>query len=155
MGQHDEDPHAVPQLLDDDEIGLIDESLRLLGDQVDRVVGYFYAAMFVEAPQLRSLFPAAMDTQRDRLFRALTGAVGNLAAPERLTEQLTALGRDHRKYGVRAEHYDVVGRALVTALRHHHENVLYSRQVLLSTTSACRSPSAAAPPSIRVSEPSG
>ena len=82
MGQHDEDPHAVPQLLDADEIGLIDESLRLLGDQVDRVIGYFYAAMFVEAPHLRSLFPAAMDTQRDRLFRALTGAVGNMAAPE-------------------------------------------------------------------------
>ena len=65
----------MPQFLDDDEIGLIDESLRLLGDRSDRVVGYFYAAMFVEAPQLRSLFPAAMDTQRDRLFRALTGAV--------------------------------------------------------------------------------
>ena len=123
MEQHDEDPHAVPQLLDADEIGLIDESLRLLGDQVDRVVGYFYAAMFVEAPHLRSLFPAAMDTQRDRLFRALTGAVGNMAAPERLTEQLTALGRDHRKYGVRPEHYDVLGRALITALQHHHQNV--------------------------------
>jgi NAD(P)H-flavin reductase/hemoglobin-like flavoprotein len=123
MGQHDEDPHAVPQFLDDDEIGLIDESLRLLGDQVDRVVGYFYAAMFVEAPHLRALFPAAMDTQRDRLFRALTGAVSNMAAPEKLTQQLTALGRDHRKYGVRAEHYDVVGRALITALRHHHEDV--------------------------------
>jgi NAD(P)H-flavin reductase/hemoglobin-like flavoprotein len=121
--QHDEDPHAVPQLLDDDEIGLIDESLRLLGDQSDRVVGYFYAAMFVEAPQLRSLFPAAMDTQRDRLFRALTGAVRNMAAPERLAEQLTALGRDHRKYGVRTEHYDVLGRALITALKHHQPDI--------------------------------
>ncbi len=123
MGQRDEDRDAVPQYLDADEIGLIDESLRLLGDQADRVVGYFYAAMFVEAPHLRSLFPAAMDTQRDRLFRALTGAVGNMAAPARLTEQLTALGRDHRKYGVRAEHYDVLGRALFTALRHHHQDV--------------------------------
>jgi len=123
MGQHDEDRDAVPQILDADEIGLIDESLRLLGDRADRVVGYFYAAMFVEAPQLRSLFPAAMDTQRDRLFRALTGAVSNMAAPERLTEQLTALGRDHRKYGVRAEHYDVVGQALITSLKHHQPDI--------------------------------
>ena len=123
MRQHDEDPDAVPQFLDDDEIGLIDESLRLLGDQSDRVVGYFYAAMFVEAPQLRSLFPAAMDTQRDRLFRALTGAVRNMAAPDRLAEQLTALGRDHRKYGVRAEHYDVLGRALISALKHHQPDI--------------------------------
>lgn len=123
MAQRDEDPHAVPQYLDDDEIGLIDESLRLLRDQADRVIGYFYAAMFVEAPQLRSLFPAAMDAQRDRFFRALTDAVSNLAAPDRLTEMLEGLGRDHRKYGVRAEHYDVVGRALISALRHHHEQI--------------------------------
>jgi NAD(P)H-flavin reductase len=123
MGQHDGDPHAVPQYLDDDEIGLIDESLRMLSDQADRVVGYFYAALFVEAPQLRALFPAAMDTQRDRLFRALTVAVRNMAAPDRLVEQLGQLGRDHRKHGVRAEHYDDVGTALITALRHHHEDV--------------------------------
>ena len=41
-------------------------------------------------PQLRALFPAAMDTQRDRLFRALTGAVRNLGRPERLVPMLAA-----------------------------------------------------------------
>src|SRR6188472_2495946 len=103
MGPHHDDTGSVArapqqrtpeQMLSDDEIGLLDESLRLIGDRSDRVIAYFYAALFVEAPQLRALFPAAMDTQRDRLFRALTGAVRGLAAPERLTEQLTALGRD-------------------------------------------------------------
>lgn len=110
-------------MLSDDEIGLLDESLRLLSDRADRVVGYFYAAMFVEAPQLRALFPPAMDTQRDRLFRALTGAVRNLADPDRLVPMLEQLGRDHRKYGVHPEHYDVVGRALVTSLKKHSEDV--------------------------------
>ena len=125
MGQfHDDTAHApgggfTTPVMTDDEIGLLDESLRLLGDTADRVVGYFYAALFVEAPHLRSLFPAAMDTQRDRLFRALTGAVRNLAHPEQFEPMLEQLGRDHRKYGVKAEHYDVLGRALVTALRHY------------------------------------
>jgi NAD(P)H-flavin reductase/hemoglobin-like flavoprotein len=123
MGQfYDDTENQSPtQLMTDDEIGLLDESLRLLGDTPDRVVGYFYAAMFVEAPQLRALFPAAMDMQRDRLFRALVGAVRNLAYPEQFGPMLEQLGRDHRKYGVKAEHYDVVGRALLTALRKYSD----------------------------------
>jgi NAD(P)H-flavin reductase len=106
-------------MLTDDEIGLLDESLRLVEERSDRVISYFYAAMFVEAPHLRALFPAAMDTQRDRLFAALTSAVRNLGDPDRFLPMLEQLGRDHRKYGVRAEHYDVLGRALVLALRQH------------------------------------
>ena len=36
---------------------------------------------------------------------------------------LAQLGRDHRRFGVRAEHYDVFGRALVAALRYHAKDV--------------------------------
>ena len=109
--------HDRPRVLSDDEAGLVDESLRLVADRSDAVVSYFYAAMFVEAPHLRAMFPAAMDTQRDRLFRALTGAVRQLADPDRFETMMAQLGRDHRKYGVRAEHYDVLGRALLIALK--------------------------------------
>ena len=132
MGPHHSDtggPAREPlhrtteQMLSDDEIGLLDESLQLVSDRYDRVVGYFYAAMFVEAPQLRALFPAAMDIQRDRLFRALTDSVRGLADPDRLVPMLEQLGRDHRKYGVRPEHYDVLGRALIASLRKHAEDV--------------------------------
>jgi NAD(P)H-flavin reductase/hemoglobin-like flavoprotein len=133
MPPHD-DPHAAPlpsgaphvdprTALHADEIAMLEESLRLLEDRADRLVGYFYAAIFLEAPQLRSLFPAAMDTQRDRLFRALTGAVGHFSEPDRLVPMLQQLGRDHRKFGVRSEDYDVVGRALITALRQFGEGI--------------------------------
>ncbi|MGH8938520.1 MAG: globin domain-containing protein, partial [Actinomycetes bacterium] len=109
--------------LDLDEIGLVEESLRLLEESSDRVVGYFYASLFLEAPQLRALFPAAMDTQRDRLFRALTGAVRNMHDPDRLVPMLHQLGQNHRKYGVKPEHYDIVGRALRVALARHLEDL--------------------------------
>ena len=125
MPPHD-DPHAAPLLhaaLHGDEIAMLDEILRILGDRSDRVVGYFYAALFLEAPELRSMFPAAMDVQRDRLFKALTGAVRHLSDPDRFVPMLQQLGRDHRKFGVRPEHYEVLGRALVTAMRHHAEDV--------------------------------
>ena len=36
---------------------------------------------------------------------------------------LAQLGRDHRKYGVRAADYDVFGRALITALERYSEDV--------------------------------
>ena len=62
----------------DDDIALLEENLRLIDDRSDRVINYFYATLFLESPALRSLFPAAMDAQRDRLFRALIGAVRNL-----------------------------------------------------------------------------
>lgn len=117
-------PHEEPNAatLHDDDLGMLDEHLRLLGDLSDRVINYFYASLFLEAPQLRALFPAAMDAQRDRFFRALTGSVRTLADPDRFVPMFQQLGRDHRKYGVRPEHYDVVGRALITALRYHGED---------------------------------
>ena len=49
---------------------LLKESLALVEPVYDKVTGYFYARLFVENPHLRSMFPLAMDTQRDRLFRA-------------------------------------------------------------------------------------
>src|SRR5687768_17463843 len=133
MPPHD-DPHAAPlpsgaphvdsrSALQPDEIAMLDESLRLLGSRTDRMVGYFYAAIFLEAPELRSLFPAAMDQQRDRFFRALTGAVRHFAEPDRLVPMLHRLGRDHRKFGVRAEDYDVVGRALISTLRRFGDDI--------------------------------
>jgi NAD(P)H-flavin reductase/hemoglobin-like flavoprotein len=112
-----------PVELHDDEIGMLEESLRLLEGEADRLMGHFYAALFLEAPHLRSLFPVAMAGQRDRFFRALTGVVAHLREPERLTPMLQHLGRDHRKFGVRAEDYDLVGVALITALRRFGEDV--------------------------------
>ena len=119
MGQYDEEARIATPLLDDDEAGLVEESLRLLNDRYDRVVGHFYAALFVEAPELRAMFPAAMDVQRDRFFKALTAAAHEMSNFQRLVPMLAQLGREHRKYGVRPEHFDVFGRALLDTLRHH------------------------------------
>jgi len=104
-----------------DEIAMLDESLRLVGDRADRMIGHFYAALFLESPELRSLFPASMDAQRERFLRALTGAVALFGEPDRLEPMLHQLGRDHRKFGVRADDYDVFGRALISALRRFSE----------------------------------
>ena len=73
--EHEDQPIALPAAED---AALLEENLRLIEDRSDRVINYFYATLFLESPALRSLFPAAMDAQRDRLFRALMAAVRNL-----------------------------------------------------------------------------
>ncbi|MFB9519438.1 globin domain-containing protein [Streptomyces cremeus] len=82
----------------------------------DRATSYFYALLFVRHPDLRPMFPPAMDTQRDRLFKALLTAADHMDTPEVLGQYLRHLGSGHRKYGTRAAHYPAVGEALIGAL---------------------------------------
>jgi NAD(P)H-flavin reductase/hemoglobin-like flavoprotein len=96
---------------------LLKESWTLVEEHQDKLAGYFYARMFLSNPALRDLFPVAMEVQRARLLGAIVTAVQAVDDPERLDEYLLSLGRDHRKFHVMPEHYDVVGSALLEALR--------------------------------------
>ncbi|WP_333773691.1 globin domain-containing protein [Streptomyces sp. IBSBF 3136] len=82
----------------------------------DEVTSYFYALLFVRHPELRPLFPAAMDVQRDRLLKALLTTAEHLDDTPVLVGYLRELGRGHRKYGTLAEHYPAVGECLIGAL---------------------------------------
>ena len=83
----------------------------------DAAASYFYGWLFVRHPELRELFPPAMNEQRDRLFRALGRIVESLSTPEEMAAYLAQLGRDHRKYSVQPEMYEAVGDALMATLR--------------------------------------
>ncbi|WP_248958552.1 globin domain-containing protein [Sphaerisporangium perillae] len=96
---------------------LVKESFSALEPVMGKAVAYFYGRLFAESPQLRCMFPPAMDVQRDRLFGALTRIVWSLDSPDSLSSYLGQLGRDHRKYGVLAEHYTAVGSALLATIR--------------------------------------
>ncbi|MDH6141583.1 NAD(P)H-flavin reductase/hemoglobin-like flavoprotein [Kitasatospora sp. GP30] len=98
------------------DLELIAATLAAVEPVADRATAHFYALLFLHYPQLRSLFPAAMDVQRDRLFRALLLAARGVGDPVALTAQLGALGRGHRKYGTLAAHYGPVGECLLAAL---------------------------------------
>ncbi|MEY9965511.1 ferredoxin-NADP reductase/hemoglobin-like flavoprotein [Streptacidiphilus sp. MAP12-16] len=102
-----------------EDIALVRRSLSVLEPVADRATAHFYAVLFLRHPELRALFPAAMDLQRDRLFRALLAAGQAADKPAVLTEYLDRLARGHRKYGVRDEHYAPVGEALLAALERY------------------------------------
>jgi NAD(P)H-flavin reductase/hemoglobin-like flavoprotein len=117
---HEEAADAVPGPAaagPDPAIAAIRETFRYVADAGDKAVGFFYGQMFVRQPQLRQMFPAAMDEQRDRLFCALGRIVESLSAPEDMATYLAQLGRDHRKYQVEPEMYEVVGASLLATLR--------------------------------------
>ncbi|MGW3039872.1 globin domain-containing protein [Kitasatospora sp. NPDC001159] len=104
------------------DIELIRASLALVEPVADRATAHFYALLFLHHPEVRSLFPAAMDVQRDRLFRALLSAARGAEDPVALRVRLSALGRGHRRYGTLTGHYAPVGECLVQALAKYAGN---------------------------------
>lgn len=95
---------------------LIRRTLAEIAPVADKVTSYFYALVFTGHPEVRGMFPAAMDVQRDRLLKALLTAAEHIDDPAVLVPYLRRLGAGHRKYGTMAGHYPAVGEALVGAL---------------------------------------
>ena len=96
---------------------LIQESFALVEGEADKLASHFYALLFLEDPTLRDLFPPMMDAHRDRLITGLITLVHRAHDSEALEEYVRQLGRDHRRFGVRPEHYSVVGQCLLSTLR--------------------------------------
>ncbi|MFF4264885.1 globin domain-containing protein [Streptomyces virginiae] len=95
---------------------LIRRTLAEIAPVADKVTSYFYALVFTGHPEVRGMFPVAMDVQRDRLLKALLTAAEHIDNPAVLVPYLRRLGAGHRKYGTMAGHYPAVGEALVGAL---------------------------------------
>ncbi|HKN96126.1 MAG TPA: globin domain-containing protein [Pseudonocardiaceae bacterium] len=79
---------------------------------------FFYSTLFLDNPPLREMFPPAMAGQRDKLVAALGNVVSNIDQVDTVIPMVQQLGRDHRKFGVIAEHYPAVGNALMAALEY-------------------------------------
>lgn len=98
---------------------LLRESFALLEPRAPELAEYFYAQLFYRGGQeVADMFPPLMTAQRDRLLGALTRIVTDVEDLEKLGEFLAGLGRDHRKFAVRPEHYDLVGQSLLATLEH-------------------------------------
>ncbi|WP_042801263.1 globin domain-containing protein [Streptomyces sp. WAC07149] len=100
---------------------LIRRTLAEIAPVADKVTSYFYALVFTGHPEVREMFPAAMDVQRDRLLKALLTAAEHIDDPAVLTPYLRRLGAGHRKYGTVSAHYPAVGEALIGALARYAE----------------------------------
>jgi NAD(P)H-flavin reductase len=99
---------------------LLKDSFALVAPQAAELAEYFYAQLFWRGGQeVSDMFPPLMSGQRDRLLGALVRIVTDVDDLEKLGEFLAGLGRDHRKFDVKPEHYDLVGAALLATLEHY------------------------------------
>jgi NAD(P)H-flavin reductase/hemoglobin-like flavoprotein len=94
------------------------ESFAHVAMHGDELPLFFYSDLFIKHPEVRDLFPVSMTAQRGHLVDALVKIVSKVDSVDDLTAFLQGLGRDHRKFGAAAEHYDAVGASLLATLEH-------------------------------------
>ncbi|MCC7271521.1 MAG: hemin receptor [Alphaproteobacteria bacterium] len=97
-------------------IALVRDSFALFRPNAVRAATLFYGRLFDLDPSLRPLFRRDMAQQAALLAQLLEVAVGSLDRIETIVPALHDLGRRHAAYGVRDEHYETVGTALLWTL---------------------------------------
>jgi hemoglobin-like flavoprotein len=97
------------------QIALIRQSWVNVQPVADRAAKLFYDRLFEVRPDLRPMFGGDMLEQGRQLMTMLSVLIHGL---ERIDSLATVqdLGARHARYGVRAEHYDAVGEALLWTL---------------------------------------
>lgn len=91
-------------------------SFAVLSQDQDRFASEFYARLFATAPTVRSLFKADVSHQGKKLVGMLAVVVQGLDRLDTIVGAVQSLGERHAGYGVRDEHYDLVGAALIATL---------------------------------------
>jgi len=104
-------------------IELTEEQKKLVRASIHRaermaeVVGLdFYQRLFELDPKLRPLFQHNIQEQSKKLMATLKMVVDGLDYSQELVASIRSLGRRHVQYGVKEQHYDTVGEALLWAL---------------------------------------
>jgi hemoglobin-like flavoprotein len=77
----------------------------------------FYDKLFALDPSVKPMFPADLSEQKKKLMQTIGVAVKGLGDLGALVPAVQALGRRHAGYGVKAQHYDTVGAALLWTLK--------------------------------------
>ena len=76
----------------------------------------FYRRLFELAPELKPMFKGDIELQAKKLLEMLGVLIAMLERPHGLELELKAMGARHADYGVKDEHYAVVGQALLDML---------------------------------------
>ncbi|HUL24460.1 MAG TPA: globin domain-containing protein [Streptosporangiaceae bacterium] len=94
------------------------ESFARVAMHGDELPLFFYSDLFIRHPEVREMFPVSMAAQRGNFVDALMKIVSQVDRVDDLTAFLQGLGRDHRRFGAVAGHYEAVGASLLATLEH-------------------------------------
>jgi nitric oxide dioxygenase len=99
-----------------EQIKLVQQSFSELEPISDQAAVMFYDRLFEVAPAVKSMFPADMTEQRKKLMTTFAFVVSGLFDLPSVLPAASALATRHVAYGARAEHYPIVGGALLWTL---------------------------------------
>ena len=99
-----------------DQVKLVQQSFAKLAPITDQAAVMFYDRLFEVAPHVKAMFPADLTEQRRKLMATLSVVVNGLSNLETILPAASALATRHVSYGAKAEHYPVVGGALLWTL---------------------------------------
>ncbi len=99
-----------------DQVALVQQSFIKVAPISEQAAVLFYDRLFEVAPQVRAMFPSEMKEQRKKLMATLAVVVNGLGDIESVLPAASALAKRHVTYGAQAEHYPVVGAALLWTL---------------------------------------
>jgi nitric oxide dioxygenase len=98
------------------QVKLVQQSFAKVAPISETAAVLFYDRLFEIAPTVRAMFPADMTEQRKKLMAMLAAVVNGLANLDSILPAASALAKRHVAYGAKAEHYPVVGSALLWTL---------------------------------------
>ena len=99
-----------------EKIALVQDSFSKVAPIAETAADIFYDRLFEIAPEVRPLFPEIMTDQKKKLMQMLATAVNGLKDLDAIVPAVQNLGARHEAYGVKEEHYDSVGAALLFTL---------------------------------------
>jgi len=99
-----------------DQVKLVQDSFSKVAPISETAALLFYDRLFEIAPQVRAMFPSDMTEQRKKLMAMLAVVVSGLGNLSSILPAASALAKRHVGYGAKAEHYPVVGAALLWTL---------------------------------------
>ncbi|MBV9496980.1 MAG: hemin receptor [Acidobacteria bacterium] len=98
------------------QVKLIQLSFKEVAPAAEVAADVFYSRLFELDPSLRHLFRGDMQEQGKKLMQTLALVVTNLRTLDTIVPAVQKLGARHAGYGVRDEHYETVGTALLWTL---------------------------------------
>lgn len=103
--------------MDSHQIDLIQNSFKSVLPIKEAAAELFYSRLFDLDPSLKPLFTGEMKEQGQKLMGAMALVVGGLKNWSQVEPTVRELGVRHVDYGVKPEHYDTVGAALLWTLQ--------------------------------------
>ena len=100
------------------DVALLQQSYAEVEPQKEAFAGAFYQRLFALYPQTLPLFVATdMKRQQSSLMATLELVVAGVARVDNVVPSIEQLGRRHAMYGVKVEHYPMVGQALLETFK--------------------------------------